>query len=457
MADLRQQIERTLAGSRNAFAEVVLRFRDMGLALALRRLDNHALAEEALQEAFALAYGNLASLRDPAAFPGWFRSILLRCCQRIRRRTPPTASLSDLELLQADNELYDPPQLCTRHLEQERVQRLLETLSEPDREVCIQRYMHGRTQQDIAQSLGLPLGTVKRRLHGLRGRMLKSLAAGADNSIRVGHLPISDHLLLMAAHQLHNGRVFEIRPKRYLAWSPLVEALQNGTLDAALIMAPLAMALRNSGLPIRYVLDGHHDGSAVVLRPDAPLHDGVLALPHRISTHSLLLPHLAPSGSALGERTFSPRYISPSYVLHSLQRRSIDGFFCAEPWGTRSTQQGLGRILVRSRDLSPGHCCCILVVREAFCHAHPERLQEFLRLLLSTGDYLGSHHKEGAAIQARYTGVELDIAAQVLDKRHITFTDLRPDPERTGQLMRLAVQRGVLQRSCDLHNFLLPH
>lgn len=76
MADLRQQIERTLAGSRNAFAEVVLRFRDMGLALALRRLDNHALAEEALQEAFALAYGNLASLRDPAAFPGDRKSVV---------------------------------------------------------------------------------------------------------------------------------------------------------------------------------------------------------------------------------------------------------------------------------------------------------------------------------------------------------------------------------------------
>ncbi len=462
MHSLRVNLERTLAGNKNAFAEVVVLFQDMAMAVAMRRLNNRALAEEAVQEAFAQSWFKLGLLQELDAFPGWFRTILHRCCLRIRQQTHDTQTLPNTDVLAADFQSTDPYTVVTRYLDQQQVRSILKGLSEPYREACLQRYVLGRSYKDIAATLGLPLGTLKRRLHDVRDRILNNLDPGEVRGIRIGCLPISDHLLLMAAHHLYNGRVFQIILRKYLTWSSLLQALNTRMLDAALVMAPLAMALRTSGMPIRYVLDCHHEGSALTMREGAHqpwTNTPVMAFPHEISTHRMLL-HLydrqlrAPQTDLPLREDFTPQYISPSYVIGSLVQHKIDGFFCSEPWSTKSVAQGVGKIMARSKDLSPGHSCCILVVRESFVQSAGAQLESFLSLLEEAGKYMTMHPREGARILTQYTGVERDIAEHVLCNHHITFTDLRPDLNRTGKLMHLALETLVLRQPCDLRAFM---
>jgi DNA-directed RNA polymerase specialized sigma24 family protein len=79
MKPLTAYLGETLNGNPNAFNEIVVRFQENALRKACARLKDHRLAEEAVQEAFLAAYENLASLRDPSRFPGWFRKILISC------------------------------------------------------------------------------------------------------------------------------------------------------------------------------------------------------------------------------------------------------------------------------------------------------------------------------------------------------------------------------------------
>jgi RNA polymerase sigma-70 factor (ECF subfamily) len=65
-----------------AFAEIVRRFEDLVFACALARLRDPALAEDAAQDAFLLAWQRLDQLREPAAFPGWIRRLALTQCHR---------------------------------------------------------------------------------------------------------------------------------------------------------------------------------------------------------------------------------------------------------------------------------------------------------------------------------------------------------------------------------------
>jgi len=74
------------SGDERAFAALVARFQDIAVAYATSILDDRSLAEDAAQEAFLDAYRALPSLREPAAFPGWFRRILFKHCDRITRR-----------------------------------------------------------------------------------------------------------------------------------------------------------------------------------------------------------------------------------------------------------------------------------------------------------------------------------------------------------------------------------
>src|SRR5678815_1940285 len=85
METLESLIERILYGDNEAFGSLVRRFQDMAVGYGYSILHDFQLAEDAAQEAFFEAYRKLASLREAAAFPGWFRRIVYKHCDRIVR------------------------------------------------------------------------------------------------------------------------------------------------------------------------------------------------------------------------------------------------------------------------------------------------------------------------------------------------------------------------------------
>src|SRR5215213_732397 len=68
-----------------SFGEIVARFQDMAFACAFAILNDFYLAEDVAQEAFIVAWQKLDQLKDPKAFPGWFKSIVFTQCNRLTR------------------------------------------------------------------------------------------------------------------------------------------------------------------------------------------------------------------------------------------------------------------------------------------------------------------------------------------------------------------------------------
>ena len=96
MIELNELVERSRTGDLEAFAEVVRRFQDMAHGYAHSILGDFHLAEDAAQEAFVDAYYKLDALREPAAFPGWFRRIVFKHCDRaIQKKRVPTVPLEE--------------------------------------------------------------------------------------------------------------------------------------------------------------------------------------------------------------------------------------------------------------------------------------------------------------------------------------------------------------------------
>lgn len=471
MNTYQELIRQAAGGNQNAFSELVRRFSSMAKALALQRLHDPALAEDAVQETFLAAWLHLPGLRNPEAFPGWLRSIVIRSCHRVLRSTLPGVLASDLENIDAiPAEDTDPFEHCARFQTRDMVLTFLAALSGVYREAAVQRYLLGRSYEEIALALGVPVGTIKRRLHETRDRMMRAVVGQHARTIRVGYLPISDHLLPMIAHQRHDQASFHVCLRKFLSWSGLTKALINESLDAAMMMAPLAMVLHNRGVPLKWALDGHHEGSAITVQKSiarnltrAPrqawsrdLAGATIGLPHALSTHGMLLRSVLGLGQTGGPGPFRAVYMSPSCMGRPLSRQRLDGFFCAEPWGLMAEAAGTGTVLLRSHDLSPEHVCCVLVVRAGFAHSHPDLLADYLNLLHAAADYVHARPMESAAIQSRYTGVDRDAAAFVLTRAFITFHDLDPDRGRVIQVMNMAQSAGMLDRPCDLRTLLFP-
>ena len=163
-------------GNLEAFGEIVRRFRDMAYASAYTLLDDVHLAEDVMQEAFIEAYLNLGKLREPAAFPGWFKRILFKQGDRLTRgkqfRTVPLEPTATFDI--ARDEL-NPACLVEHGETQYMVQQAINALPAHERIVTQLFYKNGYPLKDIAAFLEVPVNTLKKRLFDARKHLKEQL------------------------------------------------------------------------------------------------------------------------------------------------------------------------------------------------------------------------------------------------------------------------------------------
>lgn len=445
-------VEKARNGEEEVWREIANQLYPWALGVARSRLSNKALVEDVVQEAFLAAFTNVHALRDSRSFPAWLGAIIRSQCSHVSSRQQGEVSLDLLD----DYGLLPTGEARTPEDEFHAMRLFghfdaaVRSLPEHLREVSHQHYLLGLSTAEIAENTGMPEGTVKKRLHGARRQLRESmLSYRGEDVFRVGYMPISDHLLAMVTEHLFRDRKVSLVQKRYLSWRVLANDLRSGRLDASFIMVPLAMHLCNSGVPLLHVMDAHHDGSSLAVS----LHGRIrrLGLPAPHSTHRALLDRLAEKRPEL--RDLTTQFINPSYALTSMRTKKIDSFFCAEPWGTKCTHEKLGQILVSSKDIVPGHTCCILAVRGEFAVKRGDIVRDYVSLLLQARDRTCSDPSFGAEIQSHSTGIPLDTALHVLQQELVSFDDLRPSKERVMALTSTAAPEEECPPTFDLDRF----
>lgn len=175
-SELLELVALAQSGNRHAFGQLVERFERTIYAIALRKLNNHAEAQELAQEVFVQAMQKLPQLRDPACFPGWLRSIAVRMSiNRCLRRGPVFAAES--HSLEASCVNTDTPlrQAVAKETRQQ-VRAGLKRLGDMDRQTLEAFYVEGRSLLEMSDDFESPVGTIKRRLHVARKRLAKHLA-----------------------------------------------------------------------------------------------------------------------------------------------------------------------------------------------------------------------------------------------------------------------------------------
>ena len=163
------------AGDRNAFGTLFERFQPTVMAIAMRRLRDHADAQELCQDVFVQAMLKIEQLRVPEAFIGWLRQITVRMAINRAIRRSPAISVEP-EVLAATMESNDLP--SDQLLEFERKEQLtdgLDRLGQMDRETLLAFYVNGQSLLEMADDFDAPLGTIKRRLHVARKRLAEQL------------------------------------------------------------------------------------------------------------------------------------------------------------------------------------------------------------------------------------------------------------------------------------------
>jgi RNA polymerase sigma-70 factor (ECF subfamily) len=167
-----QLIVRIAGGDRGAFEELHGRYARAVLGLALRRLGDRGRAEDATQDAF-VAIWRSARTYDPSRGGGapWLYAVARNAITDGLRRTPEPAA----ELEEGPGREPDPADRAEASWAAWRVHRALEVLPAHERPVIELAYWRGLSQSEIADSLGIPLGTVKTRTRSALARLADAL------------------------------------------------------------------------------------------------------------------------------------------------------------------------------------------------------------------------------------------------------------------------------------------
>ncbi|MBW4082929.1 sigma-70 family RNA polymerase sigma factor [Paenibacillus sp. S150] len=171
---MRQWIEEARQGDAEAFGQLMLHFRGMAYAVSYDMLKDVHLAEDAVQEAFMEAYQNLGKLQQPSAFPGWFKTIVVRQCQRtLRRRRHSMLPLEEAGQVSGGSPGVE--EIAERREESQVLQQSVEALSAKLRVPLRLFYFYGYSLQEISDYLGTPVPTLKKRLHDARQKLKGTL------------------------------------------------------------------------------------------------------------------------------------------------------------------------------------------------------------------------------------------------------------------------------------------
>jgi NitT/TauT family transport system substrate-binding protein len=259
-----------------------------------------------------------------------------------------------------------------------------------------------------------------------------------------------------------NGEIF--LPRLFQGFPEIKEALISNRMQAAFIVAPLAIALRAQGVPIKVVYLGHRYGSAVVVRKNGPiktfadLRGHTIAIPSRFSDERLLVFRamkvwgIKPSEVKMVE-------MAPPDVAGAIAVGAIDAFVMGEPFPSQAEIGGYGRILFQAREYWPDYMSCILVVQQDLIDKRPEVVQRLVDGIARSGLWLdkGKPERDDAAdfVGRFYYNQKPALLRWALTKPldRVMYAPLAPRKADFDMVRDLMMETGVLNKKINFEDY----
>ena len=170
-------VERARTGDRSAFEALLDRWLEQAFRIALAILGREADARDATQDAF-LAWRELPKLRDPERFDAWLSRIVVNSCRGVRRGRR-RVTIREISLDDVPSHAEPASEFDTAWGEQlaslDAIEHAFERLPVPERAILVLHHLEHRSVVEIAEVLGIPVGTAKSRLFAARHALERAL------------------------------------------------------------------------------------------------------------------------------------------------------------------------------------------------------------------------------------------------------------------------------------------
>ncbi|WPQ66055.1 ABC transporter substrate-binding protein [Chitinophaga sancti] len=307
----------------------------------------------------------------------------------------------------------------------------------------------------------LGIGLVVALLAILRFRVLplEKTASGTakklPQELQLGYLPVTCHLTCPVVDYATktSGAAIHFKSQKFSDFPTIASAIQSKKLQVTFMLAPLAMKLREDGVPVKICYLGHRDGSELVIPINSSaknLHDlkgKKIAIPSLYSNqHFVLLKLLEKQGLSPDDLQFVP--LPPPDMPTALAAKAIDGYFVGEPFCAKAEKEGIGKVLYYARDIWPNFISCVLVVHEDLINNQPEVVKELVRGIAESGAWAEIHRADAAKIISRYNRQDSSLLNYILTStpRRVSYVRLTPDEKELQEIYNVAQRIGLLKK-----------
>jgi NitT/TauT family transport system substrate-binding protein len=275
--------------------------------------------------------------------------------------------------------------------------------------------------------------------------------------IRMGYMPVITNLacpLLDFATRDGDGIRFEAL--KFSSFAEMGEALRNGGIQAAFIIAPLSIVLHQQGVDVRIVYIGNRHESTLVYRHDlkvesfSDLAGKTIAVPMRYSGHNIATRQLGEKFGVTGSKLDIVE-MNPPDMASALATGGLDAYFVGEPFAAQTTRTGESDVLYYVRQIWPKFICNLVIVRQEFIDKHPTWVKTLVQGAARSGYWARNNPQEAAKIASQYWNQPVDLVAYAMEypKNRIVYDEYIPKEKEIKYLAEQMV-RFKLSKHADI-------
>lgn len=237
--------------------------------------------------------------------------------------------------------------------------------------------------------------------------------------VRMGYMPVVTNLAAPLLDFVSRDKgPYRYQAIKFASFAEMAESLRNGHIDAAFMIAPLAIVLRQQKENVRIVYIGNRHESTLVARKDLAIRTiddlagKTLAVPMRYSGHHLGILRALEARGLSG--TVNIVEMNPPDMASALSSGALDAYFVGEPFAAQTVLSGDARVVTYVEELWPRFICNLVIVKQDFIDKRREAVAQLVQSAMRSGLWAEQHPDEAADIAAQYWNQPPDLIRYAL-------------------------------------------
>lgn len=267
----------------------------------------------------------------------------------------------------------------------------------------------------------------------------------------MGYMPVITNLAAPLLDYASSNSDAKVRFKalKFASFAEMAEALRNNEIQAAFIIAPLSIVLRQQGEDVKVVSIGNRHESTMVVdkkigaKSLVDLSGKTIAVPMRYSGHNLGILKAISEAGLEGEINIVE--MNPPDMASALSSGALDGYFVGEPFAAQTLKSGAADLLFYAENIWPGFICNLVLVRQELIQQDEKTVDYLVEGAVRSGLWAQKNLAKAADIASRYWGQPVDLVEYALDtpEGRIVYDRYIPIRKELQQLADLMVRYNL--------------